>query len=164
MINGGIPVVGGVGGLLAVSLWLAVWSRVAGTGVFVSGTHVTVRRVFTTKSVELWRVTTVGAITIRGGARRQLVLNVNNGHPVFAPLRGYVAGRGDDASRPDVLSAADFDLVLADIRQRAAAAPSRPPSRKPPKAKRSRREKAEPKPPVGRDEPKYPPGTVYRRD
>jgi hypothetical protein len=126
MSTGSLPVPGGVAGLLVLAAWALLWWRFRQRGVYVSMTQVWVCRVFRT-----WRFPLASVIDIdtvpsgrEGEGIRRLVLGVEGGQRVAAPLRGYARGHDDPTGPLDVLPAADFGKLLEDLRLRAAAAPA----------------------------------------
>jgi hypothetical protein len=121
--TGSLPALGGVAGLLVLAAWALLWWRVRRRGVYVSMTSVWVSRVFRTRRFPLASVLDVDTVREGDGIRR-LVLAVEGGERVAAPLRGYARGHEDPSGPLDVLPAAEFDRLLQDLRVRAAAAPA----------------------------------------
>ena len=94
MIIGSMTVVVGVAGLLLLGLWALLWWRYRRRGVFVSRSKVWVSHVFRTRSVSLSNVTVVDAMPSKPDGVRRLVLHLENGRHLAAPLRGYAARPG----------------------------------------------------------------------
>lgn len=154
MINSGISIGGGLVGLLVTVLWLVFWWRAARTGVFVSHSHVSVRGLLTTRTVPLGSATRVDAMAHKG--IRQLVIHTTNGRHITTALYGLAAESDDNDDRPDVLPAAEFDRVLANLRMRV----NRAPRTRPKERKRRQPRPSEEKPEAPED---LPPGMIERR-
>ena len=159
MINGGISISVGLAGLFVALLWLVFWWRVAWAGAFVSHTHVCVRGPLTGRTVPLRSVTKVTAMP--GAGVRRMVIHTMTGRHIRTSLRGAPAGDDGNPGRPGVLSAAEFDRVLAAVRQRADAARRTPPKER--KRRQPRPDEVKPEPPE--DPPaNLPPGMIDRRE
>ena len=122
MITGSMTVVVGVAGLLLLGLWALLWWRYRRRGVFVSHSKVWVSHVFRTRSVSLSTVTVVDAMPSKPDGVRRLVLHLENGRHLAAPLRGYARGQDDPSGPLDVLPSAQFTRILDDLQRRVASA------------------------------------------
>jgi hypothetical protein len=126
MATGSLPVLGGVVGLLVLAAWALLWWRYRQRGVYMSMTSVWVCGVFRTWRFPLASVIDIDTVPSRrdGDGIRRLVLRVEGGVRIAAPLRGYARGQDDPTGPLDVLPAAEFERLLKDLRVRAAAAPA----------------------------------------
>jgi hypothetical protein len=122
VIAGSPPVLVDVAGLLLLALWAVLWWRYRRRGVYVGDSRVWVCRVFRTESVPLGTVTAVDTMPSKPAGVRRLVLHLEDGRHLPAPLRGYARGEDDPYGPPDVLPAKRFALVLNDLQRRVAAA------------------------------------------
>jgi hypothetical protein len=123
MIIGAYPLVVTVGGLLLLVLWAVLWWRYRQRGVYVSASRVWLSRVLRTDSVPLNTVSVVDAMPSKPDGVRRLVLHLEDGRHLAAPLRGYARGQDDPAGPLDVVSSDTFAHVLNDLQRRVASAP-----------------------------------------
>lgn len=118
MIIGSLAVQVGVAGLLLLVLWAVLWWRYRRRGVYISDSRLWVSRVFRTESVDLSIVSVVDAMPSKPAGVRQLVLHLEDGRHLAAPLRGYAKGQDDPAGPLDVLASDRFTHVLNDLQRR----------------------------------------------
>jgi hypothetical protein len=122
MTHDALPIPLGVAGLLLLALWAVLWWRHRRRGVSVSAGRVWLRRVFRTDSVALEEVAAVDAMPSKPARARRLVLHLEDGRHLPAPLRGYAEGHDDPYGPLDVVTSEQFSLVLNDLQQRVTAA------------------------------------------
>ncbi|HEV7649992.1 MAG TPA: hypothetical protein VGP26_17735 [Actinophytocola sp.] len=122
MVAGSLTVPVTVAGLLLLALWALLWWRYRQRGVYVSHSRIWLSSVFRTRSVPLNTVTVVDAMPSKPAGVRRLVLHLEDGRHLTAPLRGYARGQDDPSGPLDVLPSAQFTRVLNDLQRRAAAA------------------------------------------
>jgi hypothetical protein len=122
MIVGSLAVVVCVAGLGLLVAWAVLWWRYRRRGVYVSTSRVWLSRVFYTVSVPLSTVSVVDAMPSKPDGVRRLVLHLEDGRHLAAPLRGYARGRDDPSGPLDVLASDRFTHVLNDLQRRVASA------------------------------------------
>lgn len=118
MIVGSYPFALGVVGLALLALWALLWWRYRRRGVYVSASRVWLSRVLRTDSVPLATVAVVDAMPSKPDGVRRLVLHLEDGRHLAAPLRGYAKGQDDPAGPLDVLPSDQFARVLTDLQRR----------------------------------------------
>ena len=123
LVVGSYPLLVTVGGLLVLVAWAVLWWRYRNRGVYVSASRVWLSRVLRTDSVPLNTVSVVDAMPSKPDGVRRLVLHLEDGRHLAAPLRGYARGQDDPAGPLDVVSSDTFAHVLNDLQRRVASAP-----------------------------------------
>jgi hypothetical protein len=118
MLVGWLVVPAGVAGLLLLAAWAVLWWRYRQRGVYVGDDRVFVCRLLRTDSVPLGTVTAVDTMPSKPDGVRRLVLHLEDGRHLPAPLRGYARGQDDPSGPLDVLPAKSFALLLRDLRRR----------------------------------------------